>query len=145
MIEYAMFPFHVIKNDVIDFVANNNPNELGEEVGVDIDYDYYEMMSYDGAGYVVCALDSQKIVGISSYVIRQNTNNKKEKVADNVNILVNEKYRGSVAKELLSKSKEALKKIGVDKVSFLVCSDRLGNFLKRNGFEVGKKEWSFEL
>jgi hypothetical protein len=145
MIEYCFLPYHYAESEIKKFVNDNHAENLIDKQEFSADWDYFKQLSNAGALAVVIASHNNKIIGLSGYSITSSPNNKEKLIADNVIISVLKSYRSKVSKSLLNKSKDYLKKLNVKEINFLIENEKIGRFLKTNGFVDKRKEWVCEI
>lgn len=147
MIEYSLVPFHVV-SDYIASVSIEHHEEVNKRDGIDgldIDWDYLFEAGKVGACLVSVPTDKGKIIGYSGFFISQNALNKKIVEADSVAFFIEKEYRGKIADEFMAKTEEFLKKIGVNRINYLLKNGGIGRILKKRGYNDDYKQWSIEL
>jgi len=144
MIEFEFVPFHTVSNEIVA-LSGDHMDELEEpkdheEIG--IDWDYYLYASQLGKCWGQIARKDRKIIAYSFYTIDSNPNYKKYNEAQAVATYVSKKHRGKLIVELLQKATDALKNIGVNKISMSVKDRRIGRLLSMCGYEQTSVKWS---
>lgn len=141
---YKILPFHVVEDIIRDFVERKHVPAMINEVPVNVEWDYYREISKAGAGFVVVAMDDNGLCGISGYQVTKNPNNQDEVEASNV-IWSIDKEKSIKAKDFLKEANGLLKGMGVHKVSFTLCNEKIGRFLSMNGFSKEATVYGVEL
>ena len=131
--KYFILPFHKAESLIADFVENNHIPAMLDEEPVAVDWDYYREISESGNCYVTLAANQKGLCGVAGFQVTNDPNNIKMTEAANVIFSMKEKNRHKT-KEFLSETKRMLKSIGVDKVSFTLCNEKIQRFLAMNGF-----------
>lgn len=145
MIRYDLVPFH----EIAEFVAKNVTQhyaDLKENTGhsfAKIDWQYYLDLSRAGHCLAVVAYDGEQAVGYSWYTISNDPLHMDKWMASSDAFWVDKAYRSQV--NLFREAKEALKKIGVHEVSYLVGSPAMGRLLARQGYKKTHELWSVDL
>ena len=132
---YRIFPFHVVEDEVMSFINNNHEKNMIDKADINVDWDYYRALSHAGNGYVVLSMDDNGINGVAGYQLSEDPNNKDIIEASNVVLSLINRANGA-AKDFLKESNALLRGVGADKVSFTLCNEKLGRFLKINGFNA---------
>lgn len=147
MIEYSLVPFHKV-SDYIASVSLKHHEEVNirDNIdGLDIDWDYIFEADKAGLACVCVPTDNGKIIGYSGFLINQNLLDKKIVEAQSVAFFLEKEYRGKIANEFMTKTEEFLKKLGINKINYLLKNKAIGRMLKNRGYNDEYKQWSIEL
>lgn len=140
---YDFVPFHLVAEEIAKNLENHYDDvDLKDEYGrPNLDWDSYLQLSLAGRCHAVIARQG-KLIGYSVFCISNNLNHKDVVEAANTGIFVNKEYRGKITLELIRKSDEYLKGIGVNEISYILKDDRIGMILRRVKYKAKHILWS---
>jgi len=144
MILYDFVPFHFVAVEI-----ENNLTKHYEDVSLkdnygkpNLDWDTYIQLSMADRCKVVTARDNGRLVAYSAFCISNNLNHRTNIEAANTGIFIERSYRGKITLELIRKSDEYLKGIGVMETTYVLLDDRIGALLKRAKYKAKHILWS---
>ena len=140
---YDFVPFHEVAEEIAKNLENHYDDvDLKDSYGrPNLDWDSYLQLSLAGRCKVVTARD-KKLIAYSAFCISNNLNHKGITEAVNTGIFIDKKYRGKITLELLRKSDEYLKELGVMETMYILKDDRIGALLKRAKYKAKHTVWS---
>ena len=142
MITYDFAPLHTVAHEIAPNVERHyHEMTEGDDYGPpDIDWDAYIASSRHGLCRAVVVRDKGILVGYSVWSIGKNPRYKTKIQASSDGIFLEKPYRGTVSKELIKKTDEFLRAIGVTQIVYILSDDRVGKLLK--GYKSNYKVWS---
>lgn len=144
---YDFVAFHEIAEEVAKNLGKHYSDvKLKEDYGApNLDWDSYLALSHSGNCYAVTArLDGGSLVAYSVFIVNKNINHKTVVDALSCGIFIDEKYRGKITTELLRKSDEFLKKIGVHETMYFTNDKRIGALLRRVKYKPKQVAWAIK-
>ena len=143
---YDFVPFHLVAEEIAKNLENHYDDvDLKDDYGrPNLDWDSYLALSLAGRCKVVTARN-ERLVGYSAFCISNNLNHKGITEAANTGIFIDKAYRGKITLELIRKSDEYLRDIGVDEIIYVLNDDRIGTLLKRAKYKAKHTVWSSRL
>lgn len=143
---YDFVPFHLVAEEIAKNLESHYDDvDLKDEYGrPNLDWDSYLQLSLAGRCKVV-TLRNPSLIAYSCFCISNNLNHKGIIEAANTGIFIAKEYRGKVTLELLRKSDQFLKDLGVDEVNYVLKDDRIGILLKRAKYKAKHIVWSSRL
>lgn len=140
---YSIVPFHEVAAEVARRIPEfyKGMNETYDKP--DVDWEYYLEASHAGQCFAVIATEG-RIVGIAVYFVTNNAHHKATIEANNSLLYVEPAYRASVGINLIRKSGELLKAMGVHEINFLNKDKRIAKILSRLGYEPEYTSWSLK-
>lgn len=143
---YDFVPFHLVAEEIAKNLENHYDDvNLKDEYGrPNLDWDSYLQLSLAGRCKVVTARND-KLIAYSCFCISNNLNHKGIIEAANTGIFIDKEYRGKITLELLRKSDEYLKGLGVNEVNYILNDKRIGALLRRAKYKAKHTVWSNKL
>lgn len=143
---YDFVPFHLVAEEIAENLENHYDDvDLKDEYGrPNLDWNCYLKLSLDDRCKVV-TVRTDKLVAYSCFCISNNLNHKSIIEAMNTGIFIDKEYRGKITLELIRKSDEFLKKMGINEVNYVIKDQRIGLLLKRRNYEAKHTVWSNKL
>ena len=141
---YDFVPFHLVAEEIAKNLENHYDDvDLKDDYGrPNLDWDSYLQLSLAGRCRVVTVRDEERLVGYSCFCISNNLNHKGVIEAANTGIFIDKEYRGKITLELIRKSDEYLKAIGVIEAIYILNDDRIGALLRRAKYKAKHTVWS---
>lgn len=141
---YDFVPFHLVAEEIAKNLENHYDDvDLKDDYGrPNLDWDAYLQLSLAGMCKVLTVKDDDKLIGYSCFCINNNLNHKGFIEASNTGIFVNKEYRGKIILEIIRKSDEYLKELGVMEIIYVLNDDRIGALLKRAKYKAKHIVWS---
>ena len=139
--KYAFVPFHEVAEEIAKSIPTifEEMNESYDQPNVD--WDYYLESSYAGQCFAVTARN-EKLIGVAVFFIGTNAHHKTIIEATNSLLYVAKPFRGRVSLEILNKSDEFLKAMGVHEASYLLKDNKIAKLLARRGYKPEYTSWS---
>lgn len=143
---FDFVPFHVVAEEIALNLENHYDDvDLKDDYGrPNLDWNSYLQLSLADRCKVV-TVRTNKLIAYSCFCISNNLNHKSILEAANAGIFINKEYRGKITLELLKKSDEFLKRIGVNEINYVIKDQRIGRLLKRRNYKAKHTVWSNKL
>lgn len=141
--KFYFVPYHIVKDKIQEIIESNKRDFLKHYGGVNVDYTYFEQLSYAGLAYVAIAVDEGDIAGFAGFIMNDNATHQ-EREAENVVFYLLKEHRNKSFKQLLEFSKQELCQRGAQKVNATIKSDVLARALRSNGYRKSYEVWSID-
>jgi len=140
---YDFVPFHLAAEEIAKNLEKHYDDvDLKDDYGrPNLDWDSYLQLSLAGRCHAVIARQG-KIIGYSVFCISNNLNHRHIVEAVNTGIFIDKDFRGKITLELIRKSDEYLKELGVNEVSYILKDERIGILLRRGKYKAKHTLWS---
>lgn len=141
---YDFVPFHLVAEEIAKNLENHYDDvDLKDDYGrPNLDWDSYLQLSLAGRCKVATVRKDEKLIGYSCFCISNNLNHRGIIEASNSGIFIDKEYRGKITLELIRKSDEYLKAIGVMETIYIFNDDRIGILLRRAKYKAKHTVWS---
>lgn len=141
---YNFVPFHLVAKEIAKNLEQHYDDvDLKDDYGrPDLDWDSYLELSLAGKCKVIIVRKDERLIAYSVFCIGNNLNHKRIIEAANTGIFINKEYRGKIILEIVRKSDEFLRNLGVNEINYIIKDKRIGLLLKRVKYKAKHTIWS---